>query len=232
VEAEKAFERGMTPQGFKIVYDVGYSPSQSTFLANVLTMKARGVQMFFTEALPDAYAATVAKEMQQQDFHPINIEGDAYSTNLVKEGGPAANDMYIEVAYVLYLGVDSDLPAVRLFTKWMRIADPEANFELQSLFGWASAQLLVDGLRNSGNPPSRAGLEAALNKVTSFNASGLLVTSDPGHNIPGSCVILAQVRNGQVVRVAPTPKTGFFCLPDSLLPAPGFKPEVRDDSRQ
>jgi hypothetical protein len=24
-----------------------------------------------------------------------------------------------------------------------------------------------------------------------------------------------------------TPKSGFYCLADSLLPAPGFKPEIR-----
>ncbi len=226
-DAEKAFERGIKSQGFKIVYDAGFTPSQTTFLANVLTMKSRGVQMFFTQQLPDSYAITVAQEMQHQSFHPINIEGDAYSSNLVKDGGPAVNDMYIELGYVLYLGADSDLPAVKQYTHWMKVADGNANFQLQSLFGWASAQLFVQGLRKAGNPPTRAGLEAALDDVTSFNASGLLTTSDPARNIPGSCVILAQVRHDQIVRVAPTPKSGFYCLPHSLLPSPGFKPEVR-----
>jgi ABC-type branched-subunit amino acid transport system substrate-binding protein len=227
-EAEKAFEHGLESQGFKIVYDAGYAASQSTFLANVLTMKSRGVQLFLSQALPDVYAATVAEEMQQQNFHPINVESDAYSANLVKDGGSAVNNMYIETAYVLYLGADANLPAVKLYTKWMKTADPDANFELQSLFGWASAQLFVQGLRDAGNPPTRAGLEAALDRVRSFNASGLLASSDPAQNVPGSCVILSQVRDGQIVRVPPTPKSGFFCLPDSLLPAPGFKPEVRE----
>jgi branched-chain amino acid transport system substrate-binding protein len=231
VLAEKAFERGMKSQGFKIVYDAGFTPSQTTFLANVLTMKARGVQLFFAQALPDAYAATVAKEMQQQNFHPINVEADAYSANLIKEGGAAVNGMYIEIGYLLYLGADGHLPAVKLFTKWMKKADPSANFELQALFGWAAAQLFVEGLRNAGSPPTRASLEAALNKITSFSASGLITTSDPAHNVPGSCVILAQVQNGNVVRVSPTPKSGFFCLPGSLLPAPGFKPEIRPAPR-
>jgi ABC-type branched-subunit amino acid transport system substrate-binding protein len=226
-EAEKAFEKGAESQGFKIVYDAGFTPSQTTFLANVLTMKSRGVQMFFTQQLPDSYAATVAEEMQQQNFHPVDIQGDAYSANLVKDGGSAVNGMYIEIGYVLYLGADSDLPAVKLYTKWMKIADPTANFELQSLFGWASAELFVEGLRNAGNPPTRSGLEEALDKITSFNASGLITTSDPAQNVPGSCVILAQVVNGDIVRVSPTPRTGFYCLPDSLIPAPGFKPEVR-----
>jgi hypothetical protein len=131
------------------------------------------------------------------------------------------------VQYLLYLGTDGHLPAVKLFTKWMREADSDANFELQSLFGWASAQLFVEALRNAGSPPTRAGLEAALDKITSFNASGLLTASDPAHNVPGTCVILGQVQNGQIVRVPPTPKTGFFCSSGSLLPEPGFKPEVR-----
>lgn len=224
---EQAFERGAKAEGFSIVYSTGYAPSQTTFLANVLTMKARGVQLFLTQGLPDAYAATLAEEMQQQNFHPINVEGDAYSANLIKDGGSAVDHMYIEINYVLYLGADSNLPAVKLFTKWMKIADPDANFELQALYGWAAAQLFVQGLRNAGDPPTRAGLEAALDKVTSFNASGLLTTSNPAQNIPGSCLVLAQVHGDQIVRVAPTPPTGFYCLPNSLLPAPGFKPEVR-----
>jgi len=165
--------------------------------------------------------------MQQQDFSPVNVQGDAYSANLVKDGGSAVNGMYIDIGYVLYLGADSDLPAVKLYTKWMNTADPKANFELQSLFGWAAAALFVQGLRQAGNPPTRAGLEVALDKVTSFNAGGLLVTGDPAQNVPGQCVLLAQIQNGQIIRVAPTPQNGFICSPGGLLPAPGFKPEVR-----
>jgi branched-chain amino acid transport system substrate-binding protein len=226
-EAEKAFERGAESQGFKIVYDAGFSPSQTTFLANVLTMKAKGVQMFFTQQLPDAYAATVAKEMAQQNFDPINVEEDAYTSNLIKEGGAAVNGMYLTAGFALYLGTDGSLPAVKLFTKWMNIADPNANFELEALFGWASAELFVDGLKDAGSPPTRAGLEGALDKITSFNAGGLLSTGDPAQNIPAPCVVLAQVQNGQIFRVSPSPTTGFICMPNSMLAAPGFKPEVR-----
>ena len=99
--AEKAFERGAKSQGFDIVYDSSFSPTQTTFLANVLTMKAKGVQMFFTQQLPDAYAATVAKEMEQQNFHPINVEEDAYTSNLIKEGGSAVNGMYLTAGFAL-----------------------------------------------------------------------------------------------------------------------------------
>jgi branched-chain amino acid transport system substrate-binding protein len=225
--AEQAFERAAKAEGFGIVYDASFSPIQTTFLANVLKMKSMGVQMFFSQQLPDTYAETVAKEMSEQNFHPINVEEDAYTTDLVKAGGPSVQGMYISVGFALYLGADSDLPAVKLFTKWMKKADPTANFELEALFGWASAELFVDGLRQAGSPPTRAGLEAALDKVTSFTAGGLLSDGDPAQNVPSSCVVLAQVKGASIVRVPPSPAKGFYCLPHSLLPSPGFKPEVR-----
>jgi ABC-type branched-subunit amino acid transport system substrate-binding protein len=227
--SEKAFERAAKSQGFDIVYDAGFTPSQTTFLPNVLTMKAKGVQMFFTQQMPDAYAATVAKEMQQQNFTPINVEGDAYSNQLLKEGGPAVNNMYIEVGYLLYLDADANLPAVKLFTHWMNVADSNADFTLQALYGWAAAELFVQGLKGAGQNPTRQSLMASLNKITSFDASGLLGPGNPAQNVGGGCVVLAQVQNSHIVRVAPTPKTGFICS-DKKLPAPGFKPEVRPAS--
>jgi len=224
--SEQYFERAARSQGFNIVYSTGFTPSQTTFLANVLTMKAKGVQMFFTLQMPDAYAATVAKEMQQQNFNPVNVEGDAYSANLVKEGGPAVNNMYLVTGYLLFLDADSGLPAVKLFNKWMNEADSNAQFTLQAVYGWAAAQLFVQGLRAAGSTPTRASLEAALDKVTTFNASGLLTPGDPAQNVPGGCIVLSQIQNGHVKRVAPSPSSGFICT-NAKLAAPGFKPEVR-----
>jgi ABC-type branched-subunit amino acid transport system substrate-binding protein len=227
--SEQAFERAARSQGFQIVYSTGFTPSQTTFLANVLTMKAKGVQMFFTLQLPDAYAATVAKEMAQQNFSPINVEGDAYSANLIKEGGPAVNNMYLVTGYLLFLDADSGLPAVKLFNHWMNEADSNAQFTLQAVYGWAAAQLFVQGLRAAGASPTRASLLAALSKITSFNASGLLTPGNPAQNIPGGCVVLSQIQNGKVKRVSPSPSSGFICT-SAKLPAPGFKPEVRPAS--
>ena len=131
--------------------------------------------MFFSTELPDNYAATLAKQFQQQNFKAINIEGAAYSSQLLKLAGSAANNMYIEQGYALYLGQDAKtVPAVALFDKWMKKVDPDPNFEIESVFGWASAELFAQALQTAGNPPTRAGLIAALNKVTFFDAGGLV----------------------------------------------------------
>jgi ABC-type branched-subunit amino acid transport system substrate-binding protein len=227
--AESSFERAMKSQGMKIVYDDTYGALQTTFLPNVLAMKSAGVQLFFSLQLPDNNAAMLATEMQDQDFHPINVEGAAYSNQLVSLAGSAAEGMYIEQPYVLYLGEDAAVvPAVGVFDHWVKVANPNATFEIETVYGWASAELFVQALRDAGPTPTRAGLFAALDKITSFNANGLVAPGNPAQNIPSPCFLLAQVKNGKIVRVPPSPSNGdFYCGVDEYSPAAGFHPEVR-----
>jgi ABC-type branched-subunit amino acid transport system substrate-binding protein len=226
--SETAFENALKAAGFDIVYDRGFSPLESTFLPDVLQMKSLGVQMFISNQMPDSYAATLAKEMQQQDFHPINIEGAAYSNQLVSLAGSAGDGMYIAQSYALYLGQDAAaVPAVAVFDRWVKKADPSANFEIETLYGWASAELFTQALRAAGPAPTRAKLVQALGKITSFDADGLIPQENPAANVPGHCWLLAQIKGGKVVRVPPTPATGFVCSPTGYLTAPGWQPEQR-----
>lgn len=227
--AEKVFENAMKKVGFHIVYTRGFGVSETTFLSDVLAMKSKGVQLFYSQQMPDSYAATLAKEMKQQNFKPIVIQGAAYSSNLVKDAGSAANNMYIVQAYPLYLpGQDAkNVAAAALFDHWMNEASSDPNFEIEAVYGWMSAELFVQALRNAGSAPTRAGLINALNGVTSFNAGGMISTANPSENIPSSCFVLAQVKSGHIVRVPPTPKSGFACSSGGFLPAKGFSPEVR-----
>ena len=227
--AEDAFEHAMKSVGFNIVYDRGFSPFDNTFLPDILKMKNAGVQLFFSTQMPDNYAATLAKEMQQQSFSPMVIQGAAYSNNLVSLGGSAVNNMYIAQQYALYLGQDSgSVPAVKVFLKWVKEANPKANFEIETLYGWASAQLFTQGLRAAGANPTRASLVAALGRITSFNADGLIPNENPSANIPADCWLLAQIRSGKIVRATPpTPTSGFQCSPGGRLTSPSFQPEQR-----
>ena len=226
--SETAFENALKAAGFDIVYDRGFSPLESTFLPDVLQMKSLGVQLFISNQMPDSYAATLAKEMQQQDFHPVNIEGAAYSSQLVSLAGSAGDGMYIAQPYALYIGQDaSAVPAVALLDKWVKKADSSANFEIETLYGWASAELFTQALRAAGPDPTRAKLVQALGKVTSFDADGLIPEENPAANVAGHCWLLAQIKGGKVVRVAPTPPTGFVCTSGGYLTAPGWQPEQR-----
>jgi len=229
--AENAVEAAMKSAGFDIVYDHGVGPFDTNFLPDIISMKNKGVKMFFSTELPDNYAATLAKQFQQQNFKAINIEGAAYSSQLLSLAGSAANNMYIEQGYALYLGQDAKtVPAVGLFNKWMKKVDSKPNFEIESVYGWASAELFAQALKEAGNPPTRSGLIKALNQVTFFDAGGLVPPSDPAKAVPSGCFLLAQVQNGVIKRVAPTPTTGFYCGTDKFFREPGYTPMVRPTS--
>ncbi len=229
--AENAVEAAMKHVGFQIVYDHGVGPFDTNFLPDIISMKSKGVKIFFSTELPDNYAATLAKQFQQQNFKAINIEGAAYSSQLLALAGSSANNMYIEQGYALYLGQDAKtVPAVGLFNKWMKKVDSKPNFEIESVYGWASAELFVQALKEAGNPPTRAGLIQALNQVTFFDAGGLVPPSDPAKAIPSGCFLLAQVQNGKIKRVAPTPSTGFYCGSNSFYKEPGYVTMVRPSS--
>ena len=229
--AETAVEAAMKASGFQIVYDHGVGPFDTNFLPDIIAMKNKGVKMFFSTELPDNYAATLAKQFQQQNFKALNIEGAAYSSQLLKLAGTAANNMYIEQGYALYLGQDAKtVPAVALFDKWMKKVDPNPNFEIESIYGWASAELFAQALQTAGNPPTRAGLIAALNKVTFFDAGGLVPPSNPAQAVPSGCFLMAQVQNGVIKRVAPTATSGFYCGSNSFLKEPGYTAMIRPTS--
>jgi ABC-type branched-subunit amino acid transport system substrate-binding protein len=226
--AEDSVETAMKSVGFDIVYDHGVGPFDTDFLPDIITMKNRGVKLFFSTELPDNYAATLLKQFQQQNFKPINVEGAAYSNQFLKLAGSAANDTYIEQGYALYLGQDAAVvPEVKLFDTWMKKVDSSANFEIESIYGWTSAELFTEALRNAGNPPTREGLIQALNKVTFFDGGGLVPPSDPAAEIPSGCFLLAQVQNGHINRVSPTPSAGFYCGSAGYYIAPGYQSVVR-----
>jgi len=229
--SEHAFENAMKAAGFQIVYDRGAGPFDTNFLSDIIAMQNKGVKMFFSTELPDNYAAKLLKEMQQQNFKPVHIEGAAYSSQLLALAGSAANNMYIEQGYALYLGQDANtVPAVKLFDTWMRKVDSNPNFEIEAVYGWASAELFTQALRAAGKNPTRAKLIAALNQVTLFNAGGLIPPSNPAAAIPSGCFLMAQVQNGKIKRVAPTPSTGFYCGSSGYVTAPGYHPIVRPTS--
>ena len=214
--------------GYKVAYVRGFNANETTFESDVLKMKAEGVKMFLGVAFPDNYAATIAREFSQQGFHPMNFESAGYGSNLLPLSGGTNEGTYLILGTALYLGQDaSTIPAVATFTKWMKNIDSKDSIALWGATSWAAAALFVQALRNAGQNPTRASLVAALNKITTFDAGGLIAASNPAQNVPAHCWLLAQVKNGQIVRVPPSPKTGFICSPGDMFPINGWTPENR-----
>lgn len=206
----------MESLGYNVVYDQEYGPLSTDFTPQVLAMKAAGVQFVDLSSTDANNAEHIVSEMHQQGFHPQVIEsaGPIYVSNFTQEaGGPAATDgIWLDQGAVLYLGGDaSTVPAVNTFLEWVNKVHPGFVPDLYTLYGWASAQLLVQALKSAGSTPTPASLEAQLKLITNFDASGLMAPADPAGKQPGSCLVFAQIVNGVFVRVPPSPKSGFVC---------------------
>lgn len=213
--------------GYKIAYSRIVNPVETDFIPDVLKMKAAGVKMIYIVGLAVTQVADLAKDMQQEDFHPLmfSTNGVAYDSSYATNAGTAANGTYSDLQTALYGGEDAkSVPAVGLFDKWVRKVNPNAHFDVYGVYGWAAAQLFVQALQAAGSQPTRTGLLQALNKITSFNAGGLIATGNPAQKVPQKCWLLVKYQNGKWQRVAPSPKTGFLCNPASYYYPPGYHP--------
>jgi branched-chain amino acid transport system substrate-binding protein len=204
-EADWAGEKYvMEKVGYHVVYDPTYPETQFDFTQNVIAMKNAGVQVLFVDQLAEVYASALLKNLVQQNFHPIVVLGAAaYSTTLIPAaGGPAAvNGSYFDQNASLYLGADANsIPAVTSFLHWVNVASPGFAADLFTLYGWTSAELFVQALRNAGSNPSRGSIMKALSHVTGFNGGHIVTTSDPAARTQSNCYLVGKVLNAAWTR--------------------------------
>jgi branched-chain amino acid transport system substrate-binding protein len=208
--------RAMNHLGFDIVYKSLFGPLQGTFQSELLAMQAAGVQYVDLTSMDATDAEHIVSEMHAQNWHPQVIEsaGPIYVNNFVQLSGGAsvADGIYLDQTVALYLGQDAkSIPEVNTFLSWVQRVDPGFTPDLFTLYGWVSGMLFTEGIEHAGTNPTSASLLNALKKIHSFNADGLLATSNPGGKQPPSCWLLAQIKNGDFVRIPPSPKSGYIC---------------------
>ncbi len=207
-----AEKQAMQSIGYKVVYSPTFEISQTTFDQNVIAMKNDGVKILFLEQMPYNYAAAVVQALNQQDFHPVVVlGGSTYSEALVPSAGGASaiDGAYMEQNTSLYLGEDkSGLPAISAFQAWVQKASPGFKADLYTVYGWLSAELFTQALKDAGPHPSRGSILKALRTIHSFSGGDLVGTSDPASKLPTNCYIIATITHGKYQRLDDPPVTG------------------------
>jgi branched-chain amino acid transport system substrate-binding protein len=202
----------MAHLGYNVVYDPTFNVTTSDFNPYVVAMKNAGVKILFIEQMPESYASSVIKALNQQSFHPVVVLGaSTYSEALVPgSGGASAIDgSYLEQNASLYLGEDAgSIPAIRTFLTWMQKAEPGFQPDLYSLYGWLCAELFAQALKSAGAHPSRGSVLQALQGITSFSGGNIVGTSNPAKKIPTNCYIIAHIVNGKFTRLDDPPVAG------------------------
>jgi branched-chain amino acid transport system substrate-binding protein len=220
VVAVENTDRALTQSlGYKWLYSRDATFTETTFLADIVKMKNAGVKLVFEPTVTGNLVNTIAQEMKQENLNAILLSGtNAYEKDF--SPGSAGNGTLIDGVYALYRGEDAKVvPAVATFDKWVKKVDPSSQLDIYTLDAWVNAELFVQALKAAGPNPTRAGLDAQLNKITSFNANGLISAQNPAKKIPGQCWLVAQYENGSWHRIAPDPKSGFVCNPKGFYPA-------------
>ncbi|MGP0031147.1 MAG: ABC transporter substrate-binding protein [Acidimicrobiales bacterium] len=202
-------------EGYHVAYLREISPAESDFTTDVISMRDDHVDAVDLTAVDWQVGAEFVQDAAAQGWHPglIFSGGPLYADQFVAHaGGPAAtNGIQIGQAQALYLGQDAkDLPADKRFLHYVHKVDPSWTPDLYTLYGWASADLFVQALKAAGPHPTRGGVLAQLEKITRFDAGGLLAPADPAQKKPASCYVMLQIENGKYQRTQPT-TSGFSC---------------------
>jgi hypothetical protein len=217
--AEHTFHNLTNSLGYNWTYSRDASFTETSFLPDMIKMKNAGVKLIMELSQQGAYISTMAQENKQEGLNAVFFTGaSAYEKGF--NPGAAGNGALLSTVTALYMGEDGKvIPAVKTFDHWAKQVDPQTQLDLYTLYGWISAQLFVQALKGAGANPTRASLDAQLNKITSFNANGLISTQNPAQKIPGQCWLAAEFNNGSWHRIAPDPKAGFVCNPGGFYPS-------------
>jgi ABC-type branched-subunit amino acid transport system substrate-binding protein len=204
----------MQKLGYNFVYDQLYSPTQTDFTADIVSMRSQGVQTLVLVSADVKGIARIEQQAQQQNWHPaLTILGaSAYDPQLIPlAGGSALEGVHVYLPTAMYLGEDRGTNAeVNLFLTWLKKTHPSANADLFTVYGWTSARLFVQALQAAGPQAKRATLIAALKNIHQFDSNGILGPADPAGKGPDHCYVIVDIKGGKFVR-APDSASGYRC---------------------
>jgi ABC-type branched-subunit amino acid transport system substrate-binding protein len=139
-----------------------------------------------------------------------------YQDDSVKKAGSVMDGEYMALSFLPF-DEGSSNPMTKNFVKYVGASNLNGfaswGFTSGLLFEQAAKAVVAkdgkDGL-------TRANLLAELANIHSFNASGMVATTDIGNRTGSACFMLDQYKGGKFVRVYPTKKGTFDCTKSNV----------------
>jgi ABC-type branched-subunit amino acid transport system substrate-binding protein len=192
-------------RGFDFVFHEAANVNESNWAPIVVAMKNRGVKYFtltssFEEIVP------LQAAMAQQDYKPevIELETNFYNAKYPKDAGDTAEGTFVRLTAWPFEEADQN-PAMQQYLDILRDAVPEAEPELLGVQAFSAGLLWATATKQLGSNVTRQGLYDELKKIKSWNSGGLQGRSNPGDNVPSTCFVIMEVRDGAFVRKYPLP---------------------------
>jgi ABC-type branched-subunit amino acid transport system substrate-binding protein len=216
VEIWKGIKAAAVSLGYQVAYERSYSPGETDFTADVIQMRQKGVQMLYFVSADAHTIARVANTAAQQNWHPqllaVGAGNATYDPGFLSEAGAAAEGMVADQAQALFFNQQdaSNIPGVARYQEWMNKIGQRSHTDLYSAWGWGSAMLAVQGLKDAGPHLTRASWLAAMQRIHRFDGDGMFAASDPASKKPATCYVVLKVVGGRFTRVD-TPAKAFRC---------------------
>jgi hypothetical protein len=140
-----------------------------------------------------------------------------YDKALIEQGGADVEGQFVSTLFLPFEEASSNATLAN-YLKYTG-KDKADGFGIQA---YASGLLVSQAVKqivaaNGVNGVTRKALFDELAKIKSFNAGGMIGTTDIADRKTTNCYVLTQVKNGKFVRVTPSKKGTFDCAPRNRL---------------
>ncbi len=197
-------------QGF---YALSGAAPQSALTPFIQVIKSSGATFVYDD-VTTASMVLVRREAQLQGVSSVKVwecNSGCYDPRFYQQGGAAVNGTYAMLLDLPYLSDYKDNPVLaKLVTQLGGVANVDNN----AINSYVDALLFQDAVQKAvanGGTLNRQTLFTALNGEHSFNADGIIGTTDVGNHVTSSCEVLVQLQNGVWNRVDPVKPGTFNC---------------------
>ena len=219
-----------------IVWDDRSLPFSSAvdFSADVKRMKDAGVDMV-TTCMDQNGVLGLTREMKKQGLNAVQYLPNAYDHDFMNTYGDLFEGSYVRTRFAPF-ETQPQPAGLKLFDKWMKKTGKK-EVEI-SYVGWIDADMFVTGLKAAGPNFTRQKVIDELNKLTNYNADGILPGLDwtkqhgdphlDQYKTPDDCFAMTKIVNKKFEPVFTTPGKPFICFPDaSRAPTVPDKPTTK-----
>jgi ABC-type branched-subunit amino acid transport system substrate-binding protein len=216
-------DQGVGKLGGKAVYDgIFQSAGEASWAPFVQAISDNGVKSLFY--IGDEYNLTaLVQALKTADKFPevLITSPNIYTQTFLKSAGEAGDGHVYIYSLSIPFEEASKYPVMQQYLDIMGKYAPDAPITHLGVTGWSAWLYFAQSAKACGSDLTRECLATQAKKVTSWDAGGIQVKTNPGENRISECAMLLQLTKDGYKRVAPA--EGFDCDPSWIVPLPKFE---------
>jgi len=210
---KNSFDKYGAAAGAKVAFDdESLAFGVADLSVQVSKMKQAGVDMVAT-CMDTTGVVTLAKEMKKQQLNAVQYLPDGYDQQFLDSYGSLFQGSVVRTDFTQFQ-LTPQPAGLANYLKWIKTVTNTPNE--QSMNGWLNADLFYNGLKAAGPNFSRQALMDAINKMTKYQANGLLngVNWTVAHTKSDGtyCQFFSTIQNSKYVMNYSRPGKPFLCV--------------------